>query len=110
MSGNRSYLDPELTRLLGPVDAHTARAIAGICDDALVAVLGQPLASAAQADPALMARVAPWVPDLARGLQFQDSDGAGDTPTTSLLTRLAGCRFPALSCTPSLRRWTSPSC
>ena len=63
MSGNRSYLDPELTRLLGPVDAHTARAIAGICDDALVAVLGQPLASAAQADPALMARVAPGVPD-----------------------------------------------
>lgn len=94
MSGHRSLLDPVLTRLLGPVDEHTAQAIAGICDDALTAVLGPPLASAARSDPALMTRVAPWVPDLARGLQFQDSGGAGDTPTTSLLTRLASRPLP----------------
>lgn len=94
MSGHRSILDPALTRLLGPVDEYTARAITGICDDALAAVLGAPLAGAVQADPALMTRVAPWVPDLARGLQFQDSGAAGDTPTTALLARLASPPLP----------------
>jgi hypothetical protein len=94
MSANRNLLDPVLTRLLGSVDEHTARAITGICDDALTAVLGLPLASAARADPALMTRIAPWVPDLARGLQFQDSGGAGDTSTTVLLTRLASPPLP----------------
>jgi hypothetical protein len=65
-------------------------------------VLGPPLASAALADAELLTRVAPWVPDLARGLQFQDCGGASDTPTTGLLARLAGRPLPG----PRLRSFT----
>jgi hypothetical protein len=87
-----SLLDPALTRLLGPVSQQTSDAITGICGDALHAVLGDTLASALLADPALLTRAAPWLLDLARGLQYQDRAGPGDPPTSELLT--------LLTCTP----------
>lgn len=82
-------LDRTLITVLGPVDAATAAAITGICDDALGSVLGPALAGALRADPRLLPLVAPWVMDLARGLQFQSRNGAGEPATTELLTRLA---------------------
>jgi hypothetical protein len=79
-------LDPVLIELLGPVDEETAAAITGICDDALHAVLGPvPIQDA----PVLLTRAAPWVRDLARGLQFQARTGAGDPPTDGLVALLA---------------------
>ena len=55
VNGYRSLQGPVLTRLLGPGGQHTA----GICDGALHAVPGPPLASAVQTGPALMTRIAP---------------------------------------------------
>lgn len=82
-------LDRTLTAVLGPVDVATAAAIAGICDDAITTVLGPSLADAVRADPHRLLLVAPWVMDLARGLQFQSQNGAGEPATTELLTCLA---------------------
>ncbi len=89
MNEYNGLLDPVLTELLGPVDEETTAAITGVCDDALQAVLGHARAQATQADLALMTRIAPWVWDLARGLQFQARTGAGDPPTDGLLGLLA---------------------
>lgn len=80
-----TLLDPAL----GPTGEQAAAAIAGICGDALQAVLGPELARAALADPALLARIAPWTRDLARGLQYRDRYGPGEPPTAQLVTRLA---------------------
>jgi hypothetical protein len=80
---------------LGPVGEQASAAITGICGDALHAVLGPGLAQAALTDPALLARIAPWAHDLARGLQYRDRFGAGDPPTTELITRLARRPLPA---------------
>lgn len=89
MNEHAGLLDPVITQLLGPVDEEASAAITGICDDALQAVLGPARARAAQADPALMTRIAPWARDLARGLQFQVRTGAGDPPTDGLLALLS---------------------
>jgi hypothetical protein len=80
-----TLLDPTL----GPTSEQASAAITGICGDALHAVLGARLAQEAIADPALRARIAPWARDLARGLQYRDRFGAGDPPTTTLITQLA---------------------
>ena len=82
--------DAALTAALGPVDALTAEAITGICDDAIGSVLGPALAGIVRDDPQLLPLVAPWARDLARGLQFQSQYGPGQPPTAELLTRLAG--------------------
>ena len=86
MNAHNGLLDPVLIELLGPVDVETTAAITGICDDALHAVLGP---AHTQDTPNLMTRLAPWVRDLARGLQFQALTGAGDPTTDGLLTLLA---------------------
>ena len=82
-------LDAALTAALGPVDALTSDAIAGICNDAIGGVLGPELAGALSSDRRLLPLIAPWVSDLARGLQFQSRKGAGEPPSSELLTLLA---------------------
>ena len=83
-------LDETLTAALGPVDDLTGNAIAGICNDALHAVLGPAVAGALLADRHLLPLAAPWVRDLARGLQFQSREGTAEPGTASLLIRLGG--------------------
>lgn len=95
MSWENEVLDPALTGLFGPVDAETAAAIGGICRDALHMVLGADLAAAVVADPALLPRIAPWVRDLARGLQYQDRRGPAEPRTPELLGLLAEGRLSA---------------
>lgn len=81
-----TLLDPAL----GPVSDQASAAITGICSDALHVALGPELARAALADPAFLTRIAPWVRDLARGLQYRDRHGPGEPPTDELVTRFAG--------------------
>ncbi len=81
-------LDEALTAVLGPVDAATGDAIAGICNDAIHDVLGPVLVSALRADRRLLPLIAPWVWDLARGLQFQSRNGASEPATAELLACL----------------------
>ena len=88
-------LDETLTAALGPVDDLTSDAIAGICNDALLAVLGPAVAGAVLADRPLLPLAAPWVQDLARGLQFQSLLGSHEPDTADLLIRLGGPRFSA---------------
>jgi hypothetical protein len=83
-------LDPSLTAALGPVDDLTGEAIAGICNDALHAVLGPAVASELFADRRLLPVIAPWVLDLARGLQYHSRHGSPEPRTISLLARLGG--------------------
>jgi hypothetical protein len=82
-------LDAALTAALGPVDALTSDAITGICNDAIDSVLGPELAGALRSDRRLLPLIAPWVRDLARGLQFQSRNGADEPPSSALLTFLA---------------------
>jgi hypothetical protein len=82
-------LDAALTAALGPVDALTAEAITAVCGDALGSVLGPALAVMVRDDRRLLPLVAPWVRDLARGLQFQSRFGPDQPPTADLLTRLS---------------------
>ena len=83
-------LDETLAAVLGPADAATDDAIAGICNDALHAVLGPAVVSALLADRRLLPVIAPWVLDLARGLQYQSHHGSPEPRTVSLLARLGG--------------------
>jgi hypothetical protein len=83
-------LDETLAAVLGPADSATGDAIAGICNDALDAVLGPAAVGALLADRRLLPRVAPWVLDLARGLQYQSRHGSPEPRTVSLLARLGG--------------------
>jgi hypothetical protein len=87
----RTLLDPAL----GRTGEQAAAAITEICGDALQVALGPELARAALADPALLTRVAPWVRDLARGLQYRDRHGPGEPPTAQLVARFAGWPLPA---------------
>jgi hypothetical protein len=82
-------LDQTLTTALGPVDHMTGEAIAGICNDALRAVLGPAVISVLHADRRRIALVAPWVGDLARGLQFQARHRGPESATADLLIRLS---------------------
>ena len=77
-------LDETLTAALGPVDDLTSDAIAGICNDALLAVLGPAVAGAVLADRPLLPLAAPWVQDLACGLQFQSLLGSHEPDTADL--------------------------
>ncbi len=88
-------LDATLTAVLGPVDDVTGDAIAGICNDALHTVLGPAIVSALRADRRRLPLAAPWVLDLARGLQFQSHQGAPEPDTASLLIRLGGPQITA---------------
>lgn len=88
-------LDETLTAALGPVDDLTGDAIAGICTDALHAVLGPAVAGVLLADRRLLPLAAPWVRDLARGLQFQSREGTPEPGTAGLLIRLGGPRITA---------------
>ena len=83
-------LDEALTAALGPVDDLTGDAIAGICNDALHAVLGPAVAGALLADRRLLPLAAPWARDLARGLQYQSRHDGPEPRTVSLLARLGG--------------------
>ena len=83
-------LDSSLAGTLGPADTQTREAIAAICNDALADVLGPAVAALLRADHALLPRVAPWVWDLARGLQYQSRHGATQPATADLLTGLRG--------------------
>ena len=83
-------LDETLAAPLGPVDDLTGEAIAGIRNHALHAVLGPAIAGALLADRRLLPLAAPWVRDLARGLQYQSRHGGPEPGTASLLTRLGG--------------------
>jgi hypothetical protein len=86
-------LDQGLTAALGPVDHVTGSVIAGICNDALRDVLGPALVTALRADCRLVPLTAPWVWDLARGLQFQSQRGAPEPATGELLACLGGTRL-----------------
>ncbi len=86
--GAGELLDEALAAALGPVDDVTGDAITGICNDALEDVLGPVLVGALRADHRLLPLVAPWVWDLARGLQFQSRNGPREPATAELLTRL----------------------
>jgi hypothetical protein len=86
-------LDEALTAALGPVDDATGDAITGICNDALADVLGPALVSTLHTDHRLLPLVAPWVWDLARGLQFQSQHGPAEPATADLLTCLSGRRI-----------------
>ena len=88
-------LDETLTAALGPAADITGDAIAAICNDALHYVLGPAIVSALRADRRLLPMVAPWVLDLARGLQFQSHQGIPEPPTASLLTHLGGPQITA---------------
>lgn len=90
MTWEDNVLDPALADLLGPTGAEAAAAIGGICRDALETVLGPERAREVVADPALLPRIAPWVRDLARGLQYQDRHGPEEPRTTELLALLSG--------------------
>jgi hypothetical protein len=93
-------LDVTLTTALGPVDDLTGEAIAGICNDALHAVLGPAVAGALLADRRLLPLAAPWVRDLARGLQYQSRHDGPEPRTVSLLARLGG---PGITAADALR-------
>lgn len=82
-------LDQALITTLGPVDDATTAAIEGICDDALTSVLGPALAATIRADSRLLPLTAPWVMDLARGLQYQSRNGPREPASTELLSTLA---------------------
>lgn len=86
--GADELLDKALAAALGPVDAATGKAIAGICNDALLEVLGPAIVTTLLADRRLVPLVAPWAWDLARGLQFQSKHGAAEPATADLLARL----------------------
>lgn len=83
-------IDRSLVAALGPVDAATGEAIAGICNDALRDVLSPAVIGALLADHRLLPMVAPWVLDLARGLQFRGRELTPEPATADLITRLGG--------------------
>lgn len=83
-------IDGSLVSALGPVDTATGEAIAGICNDALRDVLGPAVVGAVLADHRLLPMVAPWVLDLARGLQFRGREPTPEPATTDLITFLGG--------------------
>ena len=87
--GAGEVLDEALTAALGPVDHVTGDVIAGICNDALEDVLGPDLVSVLGADRHLLPLVAPWVWDLACGLQFQSHNGPAEPATAELLACLS---------------------
>jgi hypothetical protein len=93
-------LDETLAAVLGPADAATGDAIAGICNDALHAVLGPAVVGTLLADRRLLPVIAPWVLDLARGLQYQSRHGSPEPRTVSLLARLGG---PGITAAEALR-------
>jgi hypothetical protein len=86
-------IDDGLAAALGPVDPATGNAIAGICNDALRDVLGSAILTALRDDRRLLRLAAPWVWDLARGLQFQSQHGAPEPATGELLACLGGTRI-----------------
>jgi hypothetical protein len=86
--GAGELLDEALSAAFGPVDDATRDAITGICNDALQDTLGPVLVTALRADHRLLPLVAPWVWDLARGLQFQSRNGPGEPATAELLAHL----------------------
>ena len=88
--GAEELLDGTLDVALGPADGFTNDAIVGICNDALAKVLGPGLVDVLRADHHLLSLVAPWVWDLARGLQFQSRKGADPPRTAELVTCLSG--------------------
>jgi hypothetical protein len=86
-------LDPMLTQAIGPVDAVSVAAIAGVCNDAVTAVLGASIIAELATDSARRWLVVPWVKDLARGLQLRSVKGPIEVQTTSLLRMLSGDRM-----------------
>lgn len=89
-------LDEALIAAFGPVDGAASEAITAICNDALEDVLGPAVVAALRADHHLLALVAPWVRDLARGLQFQSHHGPAEPASADLLTLLSGGRLSRL--------------
>lgn len=88
-------LDATLSEVLGPADDAAREAIAAICTDALTAVLGPAMAALLRADRSLLPLAAPWIWDLARGLQFQSRYGPAQPATAELLGQLRGRPLPA---------------
>lgn len=87
-------LDVALSQALGSPDDPARDAITAICNDALGAVLGPAAVELLRTDHRLLALVAPWVWDLARGLQYQNRYGPAQPATADLLTRLRGQPLP----------------
>ena len=88
-------LDAALSEVLGPADAPACDAIVAICNDALAGVLGAAAVELLRSEHSLLPAVAPWVWDLARGLQYQERHGPAQPATTELLARLCGRPLPA---------------
>ena len=82
-------LDSALTEAIGPVDRFVADAIVTICNEAVEHVLGAALVEALGNDLDRLALAAPWVWDLARGLQFQGRHGRRDLRTAELFSVLS---------------------
>lgn len=82
-------LDPVLVAILGRVEDDIADAVVDICTDALVTTVGPAVLAALDADRRLVARIAPWVFDLARGLLVLQWCGPGELPSSGLLDLLS---------------------
>lgn len=82
-------LDRGISGTLGMLDTDAVGAIAGECEDALVTVLGPEVVDQLTRERSRVWVVAPWVHDLARGLQFFALHGSADAGTVALL-RLFG--------------------
>ena len=72
-----------LTKAIGLADRFVSDAIVGICNEALDLVLGSAVIDALGKDLDLLALVAPWAQDLARGLHFRGRDGRPELPRQS---------------------------
>lgn len=89
----RDLVDPILVATLGRPRPDTVDAIVGVCSDALEATVGPEVLAALERQRHLVALVAPWVFDLARGLLVLERQGSGELPSSALLDLLSGQRL-----------------
>lgn len=71
------------------VESATLQEMVNICEEAVVAVLGQGVITFLAQDDRLADRAAPWVWDLARGLHYQSMCGSQVPLTIKLLDQLS---------------------
>ena len=82
-------LDPVLTDRIDRLESATLQEMVNICEEAVVAVLGQGVITFLAQDDRLADRAAPWVWDLARGLHYQSKCGSQVPLTIKLLDQLS---------------------
>ncbi len=89
----QDLVDPILVATLGRPRPDTVDAVVGVCSDALATTVGPEILAALDSDRRLVALVAPWVFDLARGLLVLDRYGPGELPSSELIDLLSGHRL-----------------